>query len=199
MNFYEFLVYRLLRNRLEAGDIFCRDSVRFRSFEDDLIDDLQWTQKEKLISDVGVTIFNQPIHSHLAELEQQLEGRIIKVNQRIASGENQHIKVKKRGSHSRWNLPYVRDTESINHSFFDAIKPIEIGSVLHYTNQHCQFIDAFEHILGRYAKQTRDDRILVACLIAWGTNMGIGRMGGISDIGYASLAATSDNFIRLEI
>ena len=30
-NRYEFLVYRLLRNSLEAGDIFCRDSVRFRS------------------------------------------------------------------------------------------------------------------------------------------------------------------------
>ena len=35
---YEFLVYRLLRNGLEAGEIFCRDSVRFRSFEDDLLD-----------------------------------------------------------------------------------------------------------------------------------------------------------------
>ena len=33
---YEFLVYLLLRRRLESGDIFCRESVRFRSFEDDL-------------------------------------------------------------------------------------------------------------------------------------------------------------------
>lgn len=195
---YEFLVYRLLRNRLEAGDIFCRDSIRFRSFEDDLIDEHQWNQKEKLIADVGLTVFNQSIHSHLAELEQKLEDRIIKINQRIASGENKHIEVKKRGSHSRWNLPYARDTDSTNHSFFDAIKPIEIGSVLHYTNQHCHFIDAFEHILGRYAKQTRDNRILIACLIAWGTNMGLGRMGEISDIRYASLATISDNFIRLE-
>jgi hypothetical protein len=31
---YEFLVYLLLRNRIEAGDIFCRDSVRFRSLDD---------------------------------------------------------------------------------------------------------------------------------------------------------------------
>src|SRR5699024_9788432 len=38
----------------------------------------------------------------------------------------------------------------------------------------------------------------VACLIAWGTNMGLGRMGEISDIRYPSLSATSDNFIRLE-
>jgi hypothetical protein len=37
---YEFLLYRLLRNGLEAGDIFCRDSIHFRSLEDDLIDDL---------------------------------------------------------------------------------------------------------------------------------------------------------------
>lgn len=195
---YEFLVYRLLRNRLEAGDIFCQDSIRFRSFEDDLIDDLQWQQKEKWIADLGLTIFNQPIQDHLAELEQKLETCITEVNQRIASGENEHLQVKKRGIHSRWTLPYTRDTESINHSFFDALKPIDIGSVLHYVNQHCHFIEVFEHILGRYAKQVKENRTLVACLIAWGTNMGLGRMGEISDIGYSSLAATSDNFIRLE-
>lgn len=39
---YEFLVYRLLRNGLESGDVFCRDSVRFRSLEDDLIDEQRW-------------------------------------------------------------------------------------------------------------------------------------------------------------
>ena len=36
---YEFLLYKHLRHGLEAGDIFCRDSVRFRSMEDDLLDD----------------------------------------------------------------------------------------------------------------------------------------------------------------
>nr|WP_281381407.1 Tn3 family transposase [Geomicrobium halophilum] len=45
---------------------------------------------------------------------------------------------------------------------------MDIGSVLHYVNHHCSFIEAFDHILGRYAKQTREDRVLVACLIAWG-------------------------------
>src|SRR5699024_8243422 len=46
---YEFLIYRLLRHRLEAGDVFCRESIRFRSFEDDLIDDEKWQQKDKLL------------------------------------------------------------------------------------------------------------------------------------------------------
>ncbi|MFT9598937.1 Tn3 family transposase [Mesobacillus sp.] len=195
---YEFLIYQVLRNRLEAGDIFCRDSVRFRSFEDDLIDDLQWKQKEKLIVDAGLSILNQPIQQHLAELEQKLETRIKEINERIASGENQYIQVKKRGSHSRWAIPYSRDNESTNHPFFDSLRPMEIGDILHYVNQHCQFLEAFEHVLDRYAKQTRDNQVLTACLIAWGTNMGLGRMGEISDISYSTLTATSDNFIRLE-
>ena len=53
-------------------------------------------------------------------------------------------------------------------------------------------------ILGRYVKQEADDRIIIACLVAWGTNMGLGRMGEISDIGYQILSTTSDNVIRLE-
>ena len=35
---YEFMVYRQLRDGLEAGDLHCRDSARFRSFDDDLVD-----------------------------------------------------------------------------------------------------------------------------------------------------------------
>jgi len=50
---YEFLVYRLLRNGLEAGDLFCRESVQFRSFEDDLLDDQQWQNKATLIAQTG--------------------------------------------------------------------------------------------------------------------------------------------------
>lgn len=57
---------------------------------------------------------------------------------------------------------------------------------------------AFDHVLGRYVKQETDDRAIAACLVAWGTNMGLGKMGDLSDIGYPSLSATSDNFIRLE-
>ena len=56
----KFLVYRLLRNRLEAGDIFCHDSVRFRSFEDDLLDEEQWQRKEELIASTGLSILQEP-------------------------------------------------------------------------------------------------------------------------------------------
>ncbi|GAA5531250.1 DUF4158 domain-containing protein [Herpetosiphon gulosus] len=51
---YEFLLYRLLRNGLESGDLFCRTSNRFQSFEDDLIDATVWQeQKAALLQETG--------------------------------------------------------------------------------------------------------------------------------------------------
>jgi Tn3 transposase DDE domain len=195
---YEFLVYRLLRQGLQAGDISCRDSVRFRSFEDDLLDDQRWQQKDKLMAEAGLVILQQPIQAHLAELGELLEARIAEVNRRIAAGENEHFQIKRRGPHIHWTLPYPRASESVNHPFFDALKQVDIASVLHFVDQHCRFMDAFDHVLGRYVKQEADKRVIVACLIAWATNLGLGRMGEISDIGYHRLAGASANFIRLE-
>jgi len=195
---YEFLVYRLLRNGLEAGDIFCRDSVRFRSFEDDLLDDRQWQEKDTLMQQTGLASLTQPIRDHLATLEQRLEARLLEVNQRIASGENTHFEFTKRGTQVRWTLRYPRSSEPVNHPFFEGLQQVDLSSVVHFVNQHCQFMEAFDHVLGRYAKKKSDDDEIIACVLAWGTNMGLGRMGDISDISWQALATTSENFIRLE-
>lgn len=161
---YEFLVYRLLRNGLEAGDIFCRDSVRFRSFEDDLLDDQKWQEKERLIADTGLTILNQPIQEHLAALEQT--NCIADVNQHIASSLNQHIQIKKHGQYVIWKPTYPHDNETVNHPFYDGIRQVEISGVMHFVNQQCRFMDVFEHVLSRYVKQEADYRVIAACLIA---------------------------------
>ena len=195
---YEFLVHRLLCNGLEAGDIFCRDSVRFRSFEDDLIDDRQWQKKEELMVAAGLTILNQPIQDHLAALEQLREERLVAVNQRIATCENEHFQIKRRGQQMQWTLQSPPGNEPVNHPFYNALSQVDIAGLLHFVDQKCRVMSAFDHVLGRYVKRPADDLAIIACLVAWGTNMGLGRMGEISDMSYHTLASTSDNFIRLE-
>ena len=197
-NRYEFLIYRLLRNGLEAGNISCPCSIRFRSLEDDLIDDLRWLDKQKLMVSNNLTILTYPINEHLISLEQTLEERIVEVNRRISAGENEHFQIKKRGTQVQWNLLYPQGVDLINSPFFDGLKQVDIGEVLHFVDRHCHFIKAFDHVLGRYQKQSLDHHVIIACLIAWGNNMGMGQMGQVSDINYQLLASTSDNFIRLE-
>ena len=192
---YEFLLYRHLHQGMEAGDIFCRDSIRFRSMEDDLIDHKQWRNKDKLIAEAGLDILQQPVEKHLADLKEQLETRIAEVNRRIASGENEHFKPNGNG---RWTLQYPGDGEAANHPFFDQLPQADISSILQFANRQCRFMDAFTHVVGRFGKQPPDVPSLIACLVAWGTNMGIARMGQISDIGSHTLASMSDNFLRPE-
>lgn len=195
---YEFLVCRLLRDRLEAGDVFCPDSVRFRSFRDDLVGDRLWRQKDKLFDSTGLAILGQPISEHLAALEQKFEGKIARVNRQIAAGENEYVCIRNQGGKVRWHLRYPAGREDVNHPFFDALGQVNIASVMDFANRRCRFMDAFEHVLGRRARTVADDRIITACLLAWGTNMGLGKMGQVSDISYNVLSTASDNFIRLE-
>ena len=88
---YEFLVYRLLYKGLDAGEIACKDSVGFRSFDDDLVSPERWQNKAQVLSDVGLSLLQKPIQAQLAEFEQLLETRIREVNQRIESGDNPHF------------------------------------------------------------------------------------------------------------
>jgi TnpA family transposase len=197
-NRYEFLVYRLLRNGLESGDVFCRESVCFRSFEDDLLDDQRWQQKDQLVLDTGLSLLRQPIQEHLTALEYRLETRLAEVNQRIASGANTSVQLNSRNPQGRWTLQYPQSDEPANHPFFDALRQVDISQVLAFVHQQCHFLAAFEHVVGRYVKHPVDAHALTACLIAWGTNMGVGKMGEISDLSYQTLATTSENFLRLE-
>jgi TnpA family transposase len=197
---YEFLVYRLLRTRLEAGDIFISDSLRFRSFDEDLIPKETWKQeKEKIVKDIDVPILSLSMAEVLKKLEIELEAKYEEVNRRILSVENQYVKLsKKKNGEITWKMPYVPEEETVNNPFFDEVPQIHIAQVLQFVDSRCQCLDAFVHILQRYVKTPLDKHAVVACLIAHGTNVGLGKMGAISDLSYQTLFSAANNFLRPE-
>lgn len=197
---YEFLVYRLLRNRLEAGDIYVSDSLRFRSFDEDLIPKETWKRdKGRILQDIDAPLLSQPMAEVLKNMEKELEGKYEEVNRRILSGENPHIKLsKKKNGAITWTLPYVGNEETVNNPFFDEVPQISIASLLQFVDSRCQCLEAFTHILQRYVKTALDRHAVVACLIAYGTNIGLGKMGAISDMSYQTLFTAANNFLRPE-
>ena len=52
-------------NALESGDVFVRDSNEFRRFEDDLISDTRWQDKETILQDIGAPLLLTPIQETL--------------------------------------------------------------------------------------------------------------------------------------
>ena len=80
---YKFLVYRLLRDRIEAGDIYCNDSAGFRSFEDDLVDDKTFQQRHDIFAQHGLEVASWSIQNKLDELGSLLNECFDAVNLRI--------------------------------------------------------------------------------------------------------------------
>lgn len=195
---YEMLVYRLLRNGLASGDIFFKDSGRYKSFEDDLIDLARWENKEQVLKQLSIPVLSEPIEQQLKNFKQTLESNLAEINRRILAGENKHIKVTGSQDNQRWALIYEKIDEPASNEFYEHIPQVGVEKILNFANQHCQFLQAFEHILGKYVKNQADHQAIIACIIAFGTNTGLTTMAEISDMDYQNLSTTANNFIRLE-
>ncbi|MGI8543038.1 MAG: hypothetical protein ACR2MD_06105, partial [Aridibacter sp.] len=115
-NRYELFVYQSLINAINAGDINCSESLKFRSFEDDLIDDKTWKEKGLLIKQANLPILSEPIETHLEKLENKLEESLREVNRRISDKENKSFEQKQKSS--RWSLKYPAKLENDSDSFF---------------------------------------------------------------------------------
>jgi TnpA family transposase len=193
---YEFMVYRLLRDRIEAGDIYCNDSAGFRSFEDDLVDDKTFQQRHDIFAQHGLEVANRPIRAQLDELGTLLNERFDAVNRRILDGKNAFARM--RDGRVEWKRA-VQSQQPLRHEpFFDCLERIDIDTLLLAVDRRCGFMDAFEHVLGRYQKSPLSKPALVATLMAYATDIGLGRMAEISNLTYQELSTTANNFVRLE-
>lgn len=196
---YEFLVYRLLRNALESGDLYVNHSNEFRQFEDDLISEERWSQKEGVLDEIGVPLLQTPIKETLATMRAALESRFVGVNQRVTECVNEHIKVSGQGDKKRWSLVYPADQEqSVNSPFYRQLPGIGIADLLRFVSKKTGFLNTFTHVLDSHIKHVSDVREILACVVGFGTNMGLGKMAEVSGLIHSSLATTARSYIRPE-
>lgn len=195
---YEFLVYRLLRNALESGDLYVNHSNEFRQFEDDLINDARWSHKDAVLAEIGQPILQAPIAQTLAALRTTLECRLEVVNQRVTDCVNAHIKVVGQGQKRRWSLIYPTAIEAGNSPFYSQLPGIGIANLLRFVNGKTNFLDDFNHVLDRAVKHAPDLREIMACVVAYGTNMGLGKMAEVSGISHTALITTARSYLRPE-
>ena len=146
----------------------------------------------------GAPVLLAPIEETLAAFHAELEAKFERVNQRIENGDNKHIKITGTGDKRRWSLIYPTEEEPINSPFYGQLPGIGIADLLRFVAGKTGFLSAFTHVLGRYVKQESDPRLVLACIVAMGTNMGLWKMAEVSGLGYSSLLTTARNFLRAE-
>lgn len=194
---YELMLYQALNRELLAGHIFIKNSFRNQSLEADLIPLVYWQKnKDSILAQINLPKLQQTPQKRLSELKEELEAKIKLVNKTISKGENKDIAIKNNADGTfKWVLTYNAQDPTTN-QIYKQLPLIGIIPLLHWVNKQTHFMDNFEHIL--HKGNEADPTILQACLLALGTNHGIGNMAARSDIPYNHLNRTSQNFIRVE-
>ncbi|MDD5673297.1 MAG: Tn3 family transposase [Chitinivibrionales bacterium] len=195
---YEFLVYRRLKRALEAGDLFCQDSNEFRRFEDDLISDVRWQNKDAVLQEIGLPILQAPIKETLQAFRETLETKFLLVNQRIENSCNKHIVITGAQENRRWKLIYPTEEDEVNNPFYGRLPGIGIADLLWFVAERTGFLGSFTHALDRYVKHKPDSREILACIVALGSNMGLKQMAEISSLNHSSMRSTARGYLRLE-
>jgi TnpA family transposase len=195
---YEFMIYRSLKEGIDGGTIFIRDSRNYKSFEEDILSEEQWRYKDELIKKLGLPYLHEPITAILERLESELEAAIVRVNDRVKTGANQDVITTGVDEQVRWHLPYHNDEEPVDHPFYEQLQHVSIVDILAFAQRKTDCFSGFTHQLDRYVKQEADIERIAACLVAFGENLGIAKMAAISDFSYQELNTTALNFIRLE-
>lgn len=195
---YEALIYEILVHRIEAGEVFIAESSQYKSFDQDLIPVEQWADKRRLLKELDLPALLKPIDQLLSEWESQIEELYQEVNQRISRGQNEDIVVLGKGETLRWQLHYKETEEPTNHYIYQQLPPIRVPQLLQLVDNHTNFLSAFSHLLEINVKKDVPKQNVLACLVAFGTNHGLGRMADISDINYYELAGTAQNYLRRE-
>ncbi len=195
---YEFMIYQLILEKIEAGNMYINSSLSFKSLTSHLINDERWSNKESLLKNIGNKKLQMTADQLLDTLEEELEQLIQNVNKRIASGENSSIKIKKDGDEISFSLPYPDSVDKENHSVFKQIPQISITEVIQFVQNQCDFMKSFTHIKPYDAKDILDHTAVMACIIANATNLGTYKMAESSDLDYHRMHIQMKNFMRIE-
>jgi TnpA family transposase len=202
MERYEFMLYLQLRNALDSGTVFVRESFNYNSLEGELIREEIWNdpkKKKELLLQLNNPVLLEPIGKLFDLFDQTLTKSYREVNERIASGQNKHIVIQRtKKDVVRWKLPYRRQEDSVNNPFYENIPTASIGDVMSFVEERTGFLEKFVHIQPRYTKKEKDPDCLLASLIARATGTGIEKMIHMCDLSPHAVRTTDRGFLYLE-
>jgi len=190
---YEFWVYRQLRKRLDAGDIYLDDSVQHRRFADDLV---SMEAKSEALKALDIPWSRQPVDQTLDALFVELDTQWRAFDSELRSGKLKHLEFDPAKQTLTWHRPKADKDKQLQQGFYAKLQARDVADVFRFVNERCNFLSAMTPLQPRYAKKVADADSLMAVIIAQAMNHGNFKMAETCDIPYHVLEATHQQHLR---
>lgn len=197
---FEFFFYKKLAHHISTKKLILEHSIRHKAVEDNLIKLPKWKKdKSNLLRTIPYSkIKGKPI-SLMNKLEQDLPELYQKINHNIQNGNNTDVLIKtSKAGEPTWRLKPLDKASDPNESLFINFQKRSIVDVMQFVNSKTHYSDAFESILPRYAKQSNNELLINAVILANALRIGVNGMSDICDLKLSSLITAEKSFVRME-
>ena len=160
-----------VRDKLRSGDLYLAESAKHGQFWNLVYEDSRWNaEREQGYTRLSLPSQTEPVLQHL-ELElDRVAGKAkegLPTNP-FASVHNGRLKLKRSDA-----LEIPDSTKELRRVFESSLQKVRIEHLLQHVDRLCRFTDA----LRSPGKEAPPKNVLLAALIAHGTNLGISAMG----------------------
>ncbi len=183
----EVYLYGLINQGLLNGEVYIKDSLEYRNFDDYLVSNKIWRERRHHLVELDLDDLNRPVDEHLGELETMLNDKLVAVGQRILEGKNNYVKRKPNSELLMWSRAVKAKNENITERFFNKFDRKSIVHVLRKVSEETGFLQHLKPKSSRNKKATASMEHLLACLIANGTFQGTLKFSTISGQQYKLL------------
>lgn len=191
----EMLLYQRVKDLIETGQFYLRDSFSYKRFEDDLV---KPSRVKTLVETSQLASLKQDVHQLLADKEKILNAKLEEVSHKLTAGENPSVIFSDRKGKNKWTIKRPsKGTEHVN-EFYQKLNPMHIGDIIELTQRNTQFSSALTHIRLKSNQSAPDLNAVIACVVANGTRYGIHNMATLCNLPYEQLRHTQKNYLRLE-
>jgi TnpA family transposase len=194
--YYEICVLSELRDRLRAGYIWVVGSRRYRSFEEGLIS--QGTLLELQANSAWPVAVDADFERFIAGRKALLDERLAAIEQQAKDGLLPDVTLDKGVLKI---APIEKSTppeaEALTARLYARLPRVRITDLMSEVARWTMFTDCFTHL--RTRQTVAEQRVLMACLLADGLNLGLTRMAEACTVAsLGQLAWTADWHIRDE-
>ncbi len=194
--YYEICVLSELRGRLRAGDVWVTGSRRYRSFEERLIS--QETLLELQATGAWPIAVDADFERFIADRKALLDGRLAAVERKAKDGLLPDVTLDKgvlKIAPIEKSTPL--EAEALAARLYAMLPRVRITDLMSEVARWTMFPDCFTHL--RTGAAVADQRVLMACLLADGLNLGLTRMAEACTVAsLGQLAWTADWHVRDE-
>lgn len=198
ISLWKIYLFTSIMDAIKSGDLNLNLSYQYKAYDDYLIDSKTWeSNKETLIKESGLEPFQNP-KLVLDQLKPVLHERFTTTNRNIKNGNNTQIKIKESGKFTIKTPKVHEDVKGVQ-ELFPNDKVLSIISIMSSIEQKVGYLNGFSSKVRKYQKNSPENKLFYAAIMAYGCNIGIPKMGKIaSQIQSNRLETTANNYLTLE-